>query len=250
MEGTTMNDPMIHDIELDAYNNQEELIEHFAATKDYTKFLEMYKTARELYPIDKTHPDFYYFKPGEDAKRIWREDTVASLAPFDRDPSSMVLNIGSGYIGEMSRKINNIIETDMHHKDRYRGRGIYFQSDARVITSNLPMHVDPGSIDIIICMEMLEHVSPRHTFDIYKQFNELLPIGGTLIISTPWTQELKKWACKCPMCNMWVVENGHIRKNSPYVIEAELVCSGFLLEQTIEGDGLCYVYKAKKVSAL
>lgn len=243
-----MNDPMIHDADLDRYNMQEELIEYYAATKDYTKFLEMYKTARELYPIEKTHQDFYFFKPGEDAKRIWREDTVASLIPCDRSDSSIVLNIGSGYIGEMSKKIPNIIECDMHDANRYKGDGIYFESDARYVTVNMPEEINSEAIDIVICMEMLEHVPPTQTFDIYRQFNELLPIGGTLIISTPWTQELKKWACKCPMCNMWVIENGHIRKNNPAVIEAELRCSGFVPEKIIEGDGLCFVYKAKKVS--
>jgi SAM-dependent methyltransferase len=58
----------------------------------------------------------------------------------------------------------------------------------RAVDLNAPLPYPDRTIDIIVCVEALEHlISPRHTL---REFGRVLRPGGCLIISTPNVQSM------------------------------------------------------------
>jgi len=74
-----------------------------------------------------------------------------------------------------------------------------------------------NKFDIIVALELLEHVSPDHTFLVLKEIKRVLKKSGSLIISVPLNEDLK---------NSYIL-SGHVRSYTSELIRAEMNIAGF-----------------------
>lgn len=97
-------------------------------------------------------------------------------------------------------------------KEKYNAIGIV--DDAL----NMHKHFKPKSFDVIVAIEVIEHISPSKIFSFYKQVYKLLKNGGVFIISTPLNEGLKF---------MKENPNAHVREYTIPILQAEFKLSGF-----------------------
>ena len=72
--------------------------------------------------------------------------------------------------------------------------------------------------DVILVLEILEHIPPSKIFKVLKSISKLLKSNGTLIVSVPMNEGLE---------NMKYNPSGHVRMYSKDLIKAELEIAGF-----------------------
>jgi 2-polyprenyl-3-methyl-5-hydroxy-6-metoxy-1,4-benzoquinol methylase len=80
--------------------------------------------------------------------------------------------------------------------------------------------------NLILALEVLEHISPSKIFAELKKIHTLLNTNGILIISVPLNEDLES------MLEKGVNPNAHVRIYTPKLIEAELKLSGFEIIRT------------------
>lgn len=79
--------------------------------------------------------------------------------------------------------------------------------------------------DVVLALEILEHISPYNTLKAINELYRVLKAHGALIISVPLNEDLKK------MYKSGINPNGHVRVYTPELIEAELKIAGFKIQQ-------------------
>lgn len=75
--------------------------------------------------------------------------------------------------------------------------------------------------DIVICLEVLEHIPPSKVFAALKEIRRICREGGLLVVSVPLNEELEK------LIKTSQNPSGHVRVYSPNLIKSELEISGF-----------------------
>lgn len=115
-------------------------------------------------------------------------------------------------------------------------KGKFIQGDI----SNIESYYSHTFFDVIIALELIEHISPRKIFKFYKSVNKLLKHHGILIVSTPLNENLRH-SKKNP--------SGHVRDYQPAVIKMELELSGFRVVKTHKLYAFKKYYKLKKFLA-
>lgn len=157
--------------------------------------------------------------------RIRRLTRVAQIA----EKSSNALDIGPGW-GD----IIPILESknpDLHYT------GIDFSRNViKRLTEKYPTHrFFCGSIadltdtqyDLILILEVLEHIVPSRVLGFLGQVNDRLAPGGELIITIPIDENLEEFTFVCGACGQPVNKMGHVRVYSKELIKAELELTGF-----------------------
>jgi len=79
-----------------------------------------------------------------------------------------------------------------------------------------------NTFDIIIALEVLEHIPPRNTFKAFGEIRRVLKDNGLLVISVPLNEDLES------LCRKGLNPSGHTREYTPCLIKAELEMAGFL----------------------
>lgn len=79
--------------------------------------------------------------------------------------------------------------------------------------------------DVVLALEVLEHISPHNTFRAFSELKRVLRSGGILVVSVPLNEKLEE------MCKKGVNPSGHVRIYTPELIEAELQIIGFQVHQ-------------------
>ena len=79
--------------------------------------------------------------------------------------------------------------------------------------------------DIVLVLEVMEHVSPSKTFGLLKEVNRVLKSNGILIVSVPLNEGLKEMLFKNEN------PNAHVRFYSPELIIIKLEMSGFIIKE-------------------
>jgi len=77
------------------------------------------------------------------------------------------------------------------------------------------------SMDIVLALDILEHLPTNKTFAAYSELFRVLKTNGKLIISVPLNEGLEE------MLKRGENPNGHLRVYTPSVLKTELMLSGF-----------------------
>ena len=113
-------------------------------------------------------------------------------------------------------------EPSPHMQERQRGR-----------LGQLPGFlgvVDQGTVetfDTVLLCEVIEHILPADLDEVLCRLNRLLPIDGTLVVSTPSREDLDAGSLPCPACDTLFHRWQHLRAFDPQTLQDLLARYGF-----------------------
>ncbi len=147
-------------------------------------------------------------------------DRIKTVSEFIPKGKIKILDIGAGlgWIEEIISKDNDkvIYGNDFSKKSvkilKKRFSGNY--SVQSIYKLNYPKNF----FDVILLLEVLEHIPPSKIFSVLKSINKLLKKNGILIISVPMNEGLESLPDN---------PNGHVRMYTPNLIKIELKIAGF-----------------------
>ena len=84
-----------------------------------------------------------------------------------------------------------------------------------------------GLFDVVMALEVCEHILPRNIFSFFAQLKCVLAEDGRLIVTVPVYENLRAMTLRCPSCGHFHNRMGHVRAYSPELIKAELRLAGF-----------------------
>ncbi len=149
-----------------------------------------------------------------------------------------ILDIGSGD-GFLATGISkyfpssSIIAVDINYEDDVLSAFNNNKPQNLSFQKNLTGFPEQKEIDIIILMDVLEHIEPSNIMLVLKKLHASLKSGGRLIISVPINEGLEE------MLLIGHNPNAHTRIYSPDLIKSELVISGF----TIKSEKHIYAFR-------
>ena len=113
-------------------------------------------------------------------------------------------------------------------------KGIFLEADLL----NLNRLFKPNFFDVILAIEVLEHISPSKLFKLYADIHKLLKTNGKFIITVPINEGLEK---------MRTNPSAHVRDYSSSIIKKELELNGFTIENTFELFAFSKFYPMKQL---
>lgn len=133
------------------------------------------------------------------------------------------VGFGSGILEKQLFKYNlenkvygiDFSESSIERVKKIYPKGIYKKGRITKIPFN------SGIFDIVVALEILEHVSPIQTFNALFELNRVLKKGGKVVISVPLNEGLKDLVRKGSN------PNAHVRVYTPDLIKAEMILAGF-----------------------
>lgn len=191
---------------------------------------ELKKTYSSKFPEikDLNNPSFwdekYLIKENLSQQDGITKDRIKTAAGYIPKGKKKVLDIGAGmgWIEELLSKdkakeihANDFSKVSINHlKKKYKGS---FR-----LQSVYSLKYPEDFFDVILILEVLEHIPPSKTFNILKSISNILKKDGIFILSVPMNEGLK---------NMKENPNGHVRLYTEALVKAELKIAGF---RTIE----------------
>ena len=129
----------------------------------------------------------YYdqFWSGEKERHYAPPGPVEKLIVESVQPTTRVLDVGCGsgnsYAGELNRRAASYVGVDVSANavDAARANGL----DARTIEDAASLPFDDESFDLVVCIEVLEHLFAPH--EAASEIRRVLTPGGRLVCSTP-----------------------------------------------------------------
>lgn len=152
------------------------------------------------------------------------------------------IGFGQGYFEEkivMNRdaRVTGIdISTEAVKNAQAKFKGTFIHGNLHDVKKKFPQ----SSFDVIVAIEVIEHISPKNIFAFFKDVHSLLKPHGTLIISTPLNEHLKD-SLDNP--------SGHVREYTIPVLKKELELSGFRVTHTSTFYAFQNFYFLKKILA-
>ncbi len=98
-----------------------------------------------------------------------------------------------------------------------------------------------GFFDIVVALELMEHIPPSITFKVLKELKRVLKKDGLLVISVPLNENLKE------MIKKGENPSGHVRVYTPGLISAELKIAGFKIKEKVFLYAFRSMYYFKKL---
>lgn len=178
------------------------------------------------------------------------------LKCLDKDRESSILDLGCGngaIANELIKKGYHVYGADASLKGisiaNKKNKDHFFVMDFE--NNYIPEDIRRLKIDTIISLEVIEHLyNPQKYMEL---INRLLPIGGRLIISTPYNGWLKNVALSLlgQMDRHWTVlwPGGHIKFWSRKTLTHLLESNGFKVYWFIGCGRLPYLWKSMMLCA-
>lgn len=215
------------------------------ANKNYNLFRKLY--SKDYAEIKNTNSTNFWNKHFEkeqsfDTQDQMTRDKIKKIVSLLPKNAHQILDIGfgQGYFEEVvvkKRKDINITGIDISSSAVRRAnrkfKGKYIQGDLRKIKKNFTK----DSFDVILAIEVIEHISPKNIFNFFFDANYLLKPNGRLIISTPLNEHLRDTKEN---------KSGHVRDYSTGVISEELRESGFSVSAVHTLYAFKKLYRIKK----
>jgi len=168
------------------------------------------------------------------------KDRIKIALEFIPKNTNKILDIGAGYgfIEEFlsANKNIEIYGNDISSK-AISNLSERFKGNFRV-ESIYQMSYPKSFYDVVLMLEMLEHVPPSKTFNVLGKIREFLKVGGAVIISVPTNEGLDK---------MNDNPNRHVRMYTEDLIKAELKIVGFEVIKLKSIYAFKNFYKLKKL---
>lgn len=159
---------------------------------------------------------------------------IASLLP-KHNIKILDLGIGQGYLEQKMKKQGRddlIYGIDISPTSIKRAVKS-FMGDFRVgDVLKIDRYYSKKYFDIIVAIELIEHIYPKDIFTFYRKVHRLLKPQGLLIISTPLNEGLR---------NMTINPSEHVREYTPEILSLEFSLSGF----EIVNKYFFYAFKTK-----
>lgn len=199
-----------------------------------------YKDLKKLYlqdiiPKNSNNRSFWNKKIKKERLSIKKSpiyiDKINQVSKYVNKLSGNLLDVGVGY-GDVEKQL--ITRTNLHlygidlsdHAIKWvtnKYKGIYQVGNIL----NLPFEFE--FFDIVVCLDVLEHIEPTQIFKAYKNIFNVLRRGGIFIVSVPLNEDLHE--NNNP--------NGHLRIYTQNILKAELRMAGFDVLET----KLLYAFK-------
>jgi len=120
------------------------------------------------------------YSPDPGRGRVWQAvcEYLQDYVPAD----GTVLDLGAGYCDF----INQIHAAEKYAVDIHPEAGRYCASDVRFLCGTLEsVDLPPGSLDVVLASNFLEHLSPVECSDLFDRLDSLLKGKGRLILIQP-----------------------------------------------------------------
>lgn len=153
---------------------------------------------------------------------------ASSFVPKDAKIKVLDIGAGLGWIEEELIKFSNI---EIYGNDFSKNSVSYLKRNFRgeySVQSIYNLIYSKSYFDVIIILEVLEHIPPSKILTVLKSVNSLLKAGGILVVSVPMNEGLETMSDN---------PNGHVRMYTEELIKTELEISDFS------------IVKAKKIYA-
>ena len=95
------------------------------------------------------------------------------------------------------------------------------------VATQLPTPLEDASIDLLLSVEMVEHLFDEQLLPTFREFHRVLRPGGTLVVTTPNEEDLDDLRVLCPDCGALYHQYQHVRSWSAETLRAALEPHGF-----------------------
>lgn len=120
------------------------------------------------------------YSPDPGREKVWK--AVSEYLQEFVPPNGTVLDLGAGYCDF----INQIRAARKYAVDMAPDVGSYCASDVRFLCGTLEsVDLPPGSLDVVVASNLLEHLSPSQCSDLFDRLDALLKPRGKLILIQP-----------------------------------------------------------------
>lgn len=208
----------------------EDIRKILSVKNDKRNFLQTYKSPYS--EIQNKNTGTFWDKKFTNEQLLTQQDgmtkdkikTISQLIPKGSN-KILDLGIGQAYLEEQltisGRNKYDIYGIDISKKtiDRLKKKytGNFIVGDILEIDKKY----EGIKFDVIVAIEVIEHISPKKILIFFKKVNSLLKRGGTFIISTPLNEGLRY---------MKINPSEHVREYTIPTLEMELKLSGFSIE--------------------
>lgn len=147
-------------------------------------------------------------------------DRINTAVKFIPNGKIKLLDIGAG-VGFVEELINKNRNISIHANDFSKTSVNILKRKFRgnfSIQSIYNLKYPKNYFNVILVLEVLEHIPPSRLFKILESISKLLKKDGVLIVSVPMNEGLE---------NMTSNPSGHVRMYTQDLIKAELIIAGF-----------------------
>lgn len=150
-------------------------------------------------------------------------DRLSTVESWLRGISGKALDVGFGY-GHIEQRLQDLSTVEFFGIDvsvfsvrnaKKRFRGSFKRGNI------LDIRFPKDHFDILICLEVLEHIPTVKTFKALNECRRVLKRGGAFIVSVPMNEGLEQMLAEGKN------SNGHCRSYTKDILFSELKCSGF-----------------------
>ncbi|MBI4097668.1 MAG: class I SAM-dependent methyltransferase [Candidatus Levybacteria bacterium] len=190
------------------------------------KFPELIKTYSSKYPEIKNlnRPKFWDEIYSEDSRLKDQDgmtkDRIATAVGFIPGGKLKALDIGAG-LGWVEELIGKDSEKEIYANDFSPVSVKYLRKNFKgnlQLQSVYNLKYPENFFDVVLALEIIEHVPPSKIFKVLKSISRILKQNGTLIVSVPLNEGLDK---------MKNNPSGHVRMYTENLIKVELKIAGF-----------------------
>ncbi len=221
--------------------------QYYAGINDYTNLMKLYKS--KLPDIKNNNVsnkwDLMNNIAKFDASNPMAEDRTNIVANIIDYNNKKILNIGFGPLNLENKLYNNFNHgiwegIDISRKSVSKANSKY-PNFKFTVGSIINYPLKKASYDIVLALEVLEHISYRDIFAVLRKVNSSLVKNGLFIVSVPLNEKLDEMIYK------GANPNAHLRIYSRDLIKAELTISQFKVIKEIQLSAFNKYYYIKKI---
>ena len=135
--------------------------------------------------------------------------TKKQILDFGCGPGFFLERLGSSKTGGVFFGLDFSNETVIQARQRLSG---IIPSDNIRAVESLPSPYADKSFDVILCIEVIEHLNDEQIVANFNEFSRLLKTGGYLVLTTPNRENLDANMVPCPECGCIFHRWQHVRK--------------------------------------